>query len=392
MIEELSNPLIQQFIQEHENDDPYQISLKAKELEGVSSKLLAEQIEARKKAKRKLPEWYAKEGIVYPSPSSVEQSSSEMTAKFKSSILTGKHIIDLTGGMGVDTAGFATSTETLDYVEKDNWITQCAEHNLKIFGHTNVRFHQTDAASFLENMEDRVDGIFMDPLRRPGNKRVFLFEDCEPDITSLQDLLLEKASQVLIKASPMVDITYGLKALNNVIRVYVVAVKNEVKEVLFLMGDRGIGEPGIEAVNISSSGQESFGFKQKNETVAKVELSKPLMYLYEPNAAILKAGAFNTFGNRYHLKKLHKHSHLYTSTELNTGIPGRKFIIRKTESLRGGRQLKQLSRANIATRNFKISVETIKKRFNISDGGLDYLFFTTDMNEDSIILYTEKLS
>ena len=392
MIKELSQPHIQEFIREHANDDPYQISLKYKEIGGIPSKYLSDQIIARKKARKKLSNWYSKQGIVYPSPLSVEQASSETTADFKRQIFAGNHIVDLTGGLGVDSISIAQDAGQVEYVEKDPFITGCARHNMEIHGISNVHIHEIEAKTYLKNLTGRVDGIYIDPSRRKDReKRVYLFEDCDPAVVLLQDQMLEKASRILIKASPMIDITYGLTVLKNVIQVYVVAVKNEVKEILFLSGNERIGEALIEGVNISSTGQENFRFKKQDESGVKVEFSEPLSYLYEPNVAILKAGGFNTFANRYRLKKLHRHSHLYTSLELIDKIPGRTFRIRKTEPFKGGKQLIEIERANITTRNFRLSADEIKKRYGISDGGEDYLFFTTNISGDPIIIHVEKI-
>jgi hypothetical protein len=293
--------------------------------------------------------------------------------------------------LGVDTAAFADGTEKVDYVEKDPLIIECARHNLDILGHNNIFFHQDDATTFLNDFENKVNGIYIDPLRRPGNNRVFLFEDCDPDVTMLQDQILQKADRVMVKASPMIDITYALKSFKNVYEIYIIAIRNEVKEVLVLMKDGTEEVPEIEAVNIKGDLLEQFVFNYGEEARLNVELSEPLTYLYEPNTAILKAGAFKSFADQFDVKKLHQHSHLYTSSNLFKSIPGRTFKIIKTETYQGGKPLKQIGRANITTRNFKMSAEEIRKRFNIRDGGDNYLFLTTNVYDVPIILHTEKI-
>ena len=203
MIEVLKQSEVQLFIIENENADPFELSLKYKNLFGLPTQVVADQIAARKKAKTKLPEWYNTEGIIYPPLLSMEQCSSEITAKYKAQILSGKSLIDLTGGTGVDTFYLSKVFETVVYVERNETLCSIAKHNFQTLGAENIQIVNSSAENFINTYKNKVDAIYIDPARRDhSNQKVFLWSDCEPDILSLQESLLQKAPQLLIKASP----------------------------------------------------------------------------------------------------------------------------------------------------------------------------------------------
>ncbi|MGB5386516.1 MAG: class I SAM-dependent methyltransferase, partial [Eudoraea sp.] len=231
-----------------------------------------------------------------------------------------------------------------------------------------------------------------DPSRRDETKgKVFKLSDCTPDITAHLNLLKDKSKTILLKTSPLLDITIGIKKLKNVDKIHVVAVNNDVKELLWIIRNDNPPDPLIKTINIKNKQDEDFEFKRSNEYLTKSDYSRPLDFLYEPNAAILKAGAFKTIGNEFHLKKLHEHTHLYTS-EKQVEFPGRVFKILSVNPYnKKSIAALNIGKANIAIRNFPISVADIRKKYKITEGGELYLFFVKDLNNKLLILKCSKI-
>ena len=375
-------PEIQQFIRDHENEDERKLILAHKEILGIPSSIVAEQIAARRKAKEKLPTWYNTSNIIYPATVNLEQSSSEQTAAFKLEIikeeLPSKRIRahDLTGGFGVDTFFLSKVFEKVDYVEPEAVLVEISRHNQHLLKANNIQYHHTTAEQYLHQLREKVDFIFIDPSRRSENKKVFSLSESAPDIVGLQPLISEKGDVMLLKASPLLDIKLGLRELSFVKKVYVVAVENEVKELLFLCVKDFGNEPVIEAVNLSNrKPAESFEFLFSDEGRLALSFSDPLSYLYEPYTAILKAGAFKTVAEKFQVKKIHPSTHLYTSEMLITHFPGRIFKIE--DMVKPDPKMLQKhfpgSRANVITRNYPLSVEELRKKTGIKDGGEKYM-------------------
>ncbi len=382
---DLLSPEIQSFIHQHENDDVKQLVLKHKLIHGIPASIIADQLNGRRKAKEKLPTLYQTKGIVFPAGVNVEQSSSEQTAEYKANIfkqhdsdtLKKKSIVDLTGGFGVDSFFFSKIFKTVQYVEPNQSLLENSKHNHHQLGADNIQYNNARAEDFLKSAEHKFDVAYIDPSRRvAGNQKVYSLADCEPNIVQLQDVIFEKADLLLIKASPLFDIQQGLKELRFVQQVLVVSVDNECKEVLFHCVKNFADEPVIVAVNILSNHRiDSFSFQFSQERETEILFSEPLTYLYEPNASILKAGAFKTLGVQFNLCKLHPNTHLYTSDQYLENFPGRKFKIeafvkpdRKT--------LKEFfpeGKANITTRNYPLSVDELKKKTGLKDGGDKFL-------------------
>ncbi|HLT50738.1 MAG TPA: class I SAM-dependent methyltransferase [Arenibacter sp.] len=367
------------------------VVLKGHGFPGVESKELVQQIEAKEKCREKLPTWFNTPGIYYPNRLNIEQTSSEITAQYKVGIVTGNSLLDLTGGLGVDSYFFSHKIARVVHCEIDPDLAEIAKHNFRVLGRTNIDTHVGDGLAHLFRSRPKPDWIFIDPSRRHNAKgKVFLLSDCLPNVPENLDLILGGAGHIMIKTSPLLDISAGLKELRSVKEVYILSVKNEVKELLWILRSGQQGEIAIKTTNLLPSGEEVFNFFMSDEKRAIPHYSAPLAYLYEPNSAILKSGAFKLIGARYGLHKLHEHSHLYTG-DAPISFPGRRFKIeRQLPFNKKAIQDLGIAKANITTRNFPLPVAEIKKRFKIRDGGPDYLFFTTDKNGKRIILKCSK--
>lgn len=395
ILSQLLQPDVQQFIKTHEKDDPFSLSLRFKDVSGVAIKIIAEQIAAKQKAKTKLPEWYATEGIIFPPLLSMEQCSSEVTAKYKSQLFQGRSLADLTGGAGVDTCYLAKNYSQVHYVEQYAGLAETTAHNFKVLNVDNCKIHITSAETFLEQLHENVDNFYIDPARRDDHaQKVFRFADCTPNVINLLPILLAKGKQVIIKASPMLDIDQALNELDHVRQIHVISVDNECKEVLYIIDNEQIDDVDMFTVNLKKNDmKEFFTYKKREESLVKASYAPPLKFLYEPNTSILKAGAFQIISLKYNVDKLHQHTHLYTSTNYVDNFPGRKFRIidvlpynKKIISKTLGEK-----KANITARNFPDDVKTIRKKLGLTDGGNKYLFAFTDIENEKRVAVTEKV-
>ena len=398
-IAEITTPESQKFIATHLSDSIHDLLLQAGKYKEFDVPLLTRQIESKNKAKNKLPLWFNTPGIVYPEKLSMEQCSSEITALYKAEILDGsfKRLIDLTGGLGVDSYFFSKKFEEVIYVEKNESLNELASYNFSVLKADNIQSVSTEAEEFVSSYKKKADFIFIDPARRKEGSKVFRFSDCEPNVTEMPQDLFEISEKIMIKASPLVDIDHAIRELKWVEKIFVVAVENECKELLFLL-NKNIGDADIPleitAANISQKGSKiEFKFIREEELKASAEISLPLVYIYEPNASIMKAGAFRSVGEKFLLKKLHPNSHLYTSEQLVKDFPGRIFKLESTLKYSKKEILNDLpnGKANITVRNFPDTVEAIRKKTGIKDGGEIYLFATTDKNGKHVILKTNKI-
>ena len=351
------------------------------------------QIAAKSKAKDKLPTYFSTENIIYPSKISVEQTSSEKTAYYKSEIVNGDSLFDITGGFGVDCLFFAKRIKKVTHCEIDVELSAIVSHNFKQFGIENVNCIAGDSFEILSNHKDKLNWIYIDPSRRNDLKgKVFMLKDCLPNVPELLSFYFSKADNILIKTAPILDISAGLSELTKVKRIHIVAIDNEVKELLWELQAEFVGHPVIKTVNIVHETEEIFEF-ELNVNIDSPVLELPKNYLYEPNSAIMKSGGFNEIGIQYSLGKLHPHSHLYTSTEC-IYFPGRTFEIQKVfpYSKKEMKAHLENTKANVTTRNFPDSVDDIRKKWKIKDGGTTYCFFTTDLNNDKIVLLCTKIN
>ena len=376
------------FLQAHRNDDVRTLALQAKKYPGIDLAEAVVQIAGRQMAEKKLPSWAAIDGIRYPRHLSMEQCSSELTARYKASLVEGDSLADLTAGLGVDCSFLARRFRQVDYVERQEALCRLAERNFPLLGLPDVRIHCDDGTEYLRRM-DPVDCLFLDPARRDahGGKTVRI-ADCEPDVRALEPLLVEKGKTVMVKLSPMLDLSTALKELHHVAAVHCVAVHNECKELIILLKK--------ETDNVSLSAEQEviihceqmvdnflsqhFSYSLSEERAAACPLTAQVgTYLYEPGAALLKTGPFRLLGQRYGLRKLHANSHLYTSDTF-VDFPGRRFRVTGVAGF-GKKELKTLlegiGQANLTVRNFPATVAELRKKLKLKEGGEVYLFATT---------------
>ncbi|WP_165154011.1 SAM-dependent methyltransferase [Parabacteroides sp. ZJ-118] len=386
------------FVDEHKGDDPDRLLLSAKRYPEVDMPLAVDQILARRKVKDKLPTWWANKDVFFPSRISAEQCSGELAATYKQTLVSeGIRMCDLTGGLGVDSYFFSRKVDSLVYLERFASYCDAARHNFKALGADNIEVVNGDSLSALEG-KGPFDLFCIDPARRgEGNKRIFALRDCEPDLTALMPDLLEHAPRVIAKISPMADIRQTSALLPWTTEVHVVSVRNECKELLFLMDNERMEDRvnlPITCVNLGSD-QAAFKFTLAEEERFPSRVSGDIRaYLYEPNASILKAGAFKAVASCFGLSKLHVSSHLYTSDKLVPDFPGRSFRVEEVIPFTNKRcktLSRQISQANITVRNFPLSVDELRKQTKIADGGITYLFATTLENGDKILVKTHKI-
>ena len=412
------------FIKKHLKDDVNKLAL-SKFPEDIDKQFVIRQIQARQVLSKKLPSWAESDELVFPKKLSLEQCSSELTAKYKSSLVKGKTLTDLTGGMGVDTSFLSDNFEKTFYVEMQEELCEIAKHNFKILN-KNIEVVNDNAEHFL-TICDEVDCIYLDPARRDeyGRKMVSL-HDCSPDVVELHDLLLKKAKSVLIKVSPMLDIEMVKKELKDITEIHVVAVKNECKEIVLVLGQQTTDNRQQSLLMARSSRLTAidlrenwnFAFSEDEEQSAQWTLADAVgKYLYEPGVACMKAGCFKLLSQRYGLDKLHRNSHLYTSDELVSDFPGRIFEVvnvvpfdKKTkkeissrcqqstdngqQTLEESSKLKAQSsrlKASVATRNFPLSADELRKNLGLQDGSDFYLFGTTMKGEKKVVILTKKV-
>lgn len=419
----------EEFIRIHRNDDIRQLALKARP-DDIDMGYAMEQIAGWQAACHKLPTWAATEGIVFPPHLSMEQCSSEPTAIYKRRLalrLTDgitESIADLTGGFGVDFSYMAQGFKQATYVERQEKLCEIARHNFPHLGLEHAKIVCADGTSFLETMQ-HVQVIFLDPARRDGKgERTFAISDCTPNVALLRDKLLEHADHVVLKLSPMLDWHKAATDMQGVSEVHIVAVKNECKELLLVLGhdlQDNMAEPKVYCVDCSTdvSGDTTFNtivFNTKNEesasdqkaankqaysseniqgTISNETHGFTEMFLYEPNAAVMKSGYFDELAIRYGARQVARNSHLYLSPTRLDGFPGREFVVKAATGL-NKKELKHtlanIAKANVAVRNFPLSVAELRKKLKLSDGGMTYIFATTLSDGQKILFICEKVA
>jgi hypothetical protein len=350
------------------------------------------QIAAKTKAKEKLPTWFSTPNIIYPGKISVEQTSSEKTALYKASIVSGENLIDLTGGFGIDDYYFSKTIKNVAHCEINTELSHIVAHNFKQFNADNITCYSGDSSNTLSEINTQWDWIYIDPSRRNDAKgKVFMLKDCLPNVSENLDFYFKKTNAILIKTAPILDISAGILELNHIKSIHIVAVENEVKELLWELNKNHQGSITIKTVNLLKGKTETFDFVL-NEYAEIPTYNLPQKYLYEPNSSIMKSGGFDEVSFFYKLNKLHKHSHLYTSDNL-ISFPGRIFKIENsfTYSKIEMKRFLENQKANLTTRNFPETVENIRKKWKIKEGGNVYCFFTTDENNNKIVLICSKL-
>lgn len=383
---------ISNFVNEHRNDDVRTLALHAARYPNVDMHEAATQIEGWQHACAKLPEWAAVEGIIYPPRISMEQCSSSPTALYKASLMNGETFADLTGGFGIDCSYISKKFSKAFYIERNERLCAVATHNFSLLGLEHIEIINGNCEDVLQTLPS-CDWIFLDPARRDGaGKKVVALADCEPDVAALRTLLLQKARRVMIKCSPMLDITAACRQLGSVAQVHVVAVNNECKELLFVFTSELVAAPLVRCVNIAGGTMQEFSFcmDDAHEAAFAVEVGN---FLYEPNAAIQKAGCPSSLASAYGVQKLHPNSNLYTSSVAVENFPGRSFRVTAVSGFSKGEiknLLGDLKRANVTVRNFPETVQQLRKRLKLSEGGDVYLFATTLADGRKVLVRCEK--
>ena len=438
-----------EYIKQHRNDDVYRLAL-AKTPEGVDLQYALQQISAYQILTKKVPSWAECDELIFPRQLSLEQSSSELTARYKAELICDfmgnkpfNHI-DLTGGMGIDCYFIAQYTQNSHYVELNPELCQIAQHN---FTHLNpnISVHNTTAEEFLnQSTDDRVQMtdnysfltphfiakgsktfgssflIYIDPARRGDHgQKLVSIADCQPNVIELLPQMFALTDKVVVKLSPMLDITRAINELPHIQHLYVISVNNECKELLLFINQQHTTEPTIHAINLSSQqitktmdaqycppvlGGRAVGGGGQNSQLLTGTLANEASltishahavgtYLYEPYAAHLKSGLYKTIAQQYGCEKLHQHSHLYTSAELNNDFPGRRFEVKEVvpfDKKSAKALFKSLPKANLTTRNFPLTVSELRTQYKIKDGGETYIFATTLYDDSKVLIVCHK--
>ena len=382
---------VQRFILQNRKKDLPALVLKGSPFQHIEIQELAQQLKGKRIAEKKYPDFFNSEEVIYPPSLNLEQSSSQKTAEYKASLMHGHNFADLTGGFGIDTYFCSQQFETAVYLERNKELAEIAGHNFESFD-KNIQVLSKDSMEYLKNAVEDFDWILIDPARRSSSGgKVFLLSDCEPNVPEHLDLILSKSKQILIKTSPILDIQQAISELKFVKEVHIVAVENEVKESLFMISKNYLEGPEIYTVNFQKKGNQHFKGNFQKNSAAQISYSPPLNFLYEPNSAIMKSGLLNTVAEEYNVPKLEANTHLYTSEELSE-FPGRIFEIIDYNVFDSSYLKKKFKnkKANISTRNFPETVESIRKKYKIKDGGEEYLFFTTGPKNEKLIITCRK--
>ncbi|MCR5659042.1 MAG: SAM-dependent methyltransferase [Bacteroidales bacterium] len=385
------NDTTRQFIRENLNADVPTLALKKAPV-GTDVSLALRQIAARQLLQKKVPQWANNEDLLFPAHLSIEQCSSEAAARYKASLLEGKTFADLTGGLGIDTYYISQGFQQSYYVERQAELCDLARHNFEVLK-ADIKVWNETTEDYLMHCEPK-DCLFIDPTRRDehGHKTVSI-ADCTPNVAALQDLLMQKGNQVMIKLSPMLDVSKALEELCHVKEVHVVAVTNECKELDVILESGYDGEPQFVCVNLLTT-QSELRFTLEEERNCPNRLVEDVSkYLYEPNSALMKAGCFKLLTERFDVFKLHKNSNIYTAEQLVPDFPGRIFEVEGWAVY--NKKVKQtllhdVDKASIAVRNFPLSVAELRKTLKIGDGDAIFLFATTLKGEKKIIIRTKK--
>lgn len=389
---------LKEFILSNRGEDPLSLVLQQKKHPQWDMKFVAQQIEGYRMAQDKLPSVALCDDFVYPPKLNREQCSSETTALFKATeYAKGKHIADITGGLGIDSLFMAKQAITVNYIEQNEELNTIATHNFKALGIDNIITHCTDSIEFLKNIDKHFDLIYADPARRDEKgRKVSALENCTPNILENIDMLLDKADMLLIKSSPMLDIAEAVAQLKHVCEITIVAVKNECKEILFLCSASGADtSPQCHCINIKSNGtMDRITFDRQKETTLSIHYSANIeQYIYEPNVALLKAGAFKTISTIYDVKKIHRNTHLYTSENKIEHFAGRTFKVIKELHPSAKEVAKDITngRVHVITRNYPISSEELQKKLRLKEGGDLYIIGLTKCDEKKAIYLCEAI-
>ena len=384
-----------QFADAHQADDPQKLALMAYKYPGVDMTFVIDQIEGRRIATSKLPQWAATQGIVYPPRVSMEQCSSEQAALYKATLVAGDTLIDLTGGLGVDFSYMARRAAHATYVEQQDLLCRIAEHNFPLLGiHADVV--QDEATHFLqERVNQSVGTIFLDPARRDNHgQRVMLMQDCSPDVTTMLPMLLAKAQRIIIKLAPMLDISLALRQLHHVSQVHIVSVAGQCRELLLVLEPIAHGEPVFYCVNDDNCFTFDPSLPVPDPSYWDGDTSGTLN-LQEPNASVMKAACHKHVAHCFGICMMAPTSHLFVSRKPLEHFPGRSFVVDTVTTMNKralAQALRGIDHANVATRNFPLRAPDLARRLGVKDGGDIFIFGTTSSDGIHLIFITHKLS
>jgi len=390
-IHHLIQPEVQAYINEHLQETVADLAFKKSPFPTVSMLELLTQIESKQKAKNKLSKWYTTENIVFPAKLSIEQTSSEECAIYKASLIKGETLIDLTGGFGIDCYYFAQQIKQVTHCEIQPELSALVQHNYNQLKQTNITCIAGDSLVYLQQNTTEYDCIYLDPARRnQAKEKVFFLSDCTPNVVEHLDFLFSRTKNIVVKTSPLLDIQAGLSELKYVKAIHIVALQNEVKELVWIIEKDYTGDVELVAVNLTKTDQQITSFQLSEHVTATY--SEPLVYLYEPHSALLKTGKFEAISAHFKVDKLHQHSQLYTSSEL-VDFSGRRFKIKHNlpYNKATAKEYLQQQKANVTVRNFPLKVDELRKKWKIKDGGSTYIFFTTTLSNQKVFLICEAV-
>ena len=392
------NEELKTFILNHRNDDPINLALQQNKYPHLDMKFVAQQVEGYSMAKDKLPSLALCDDFIYPPKLNREQCSSETTATFKAEeYANGKTVADITGGLGIDSIFMSKVAKSVIYIEQNEKLHNIAKHNFQALSLSNIKSHCGDGIHFLKETDKHFDLIYIDPARRDNyGHKVSAFENCTPNILNNIDLLLSKADLVLIKSSPMIDISMALSQLRNVVSTTILSVRNECKEVLFLCSSKTVTNSTIcRCINIKTNGEiDELTFSRETENTLTIPYSTTIeKYIYDPNVSLLKGGAFKTVSYIYNVSKLHRNTHLYTSSEMIKNFPGRIFQVIKELRLSAKDITEEVSdgKAHTIVRNYPLSSQELQKKLRLKEGGNLFVIAFTKCDEKKTLLLCQKV-
>ena len=386
------DPEVQAFLKAHKLDSPAAIALQKSPFPELSSSVLAGQIDAAQRAKKKIPLWESTAGIYFPEKLNMEQCSSEQTALFKQSLIEpNTSLIDMTGGFGVDSYYFSQQARQVVHCEINPELSAIVKHNMQRLNATNVECYSGDATHYLQQ-DLQVDYIYSDPSRRVNQKKVFLLSDCEPNIVALQDQLWSKTRYIITKVAPLLDISAALKELKKVAQVYIISLDNDCKELLFVQDQQTDQEPEIRAVKLSPNNSQIFQFTYSEEQAIELRYADPKGFLYEPDVSLTKAGAFKSIAQQYGLHKVAQHSHIYSAETLVSDFIGKIFRIQQVQKYGQFKKSKNFEAGNVVAKNFPIKAEELKKKHKIKDDKSHFYFFSTNAEQELIVISASRVA
>lgn len=383
---------VKAFIRSNVNSDPHKLILNPPKEFKDHIKQISGQIMARQKARVKLNRWATNFDLIMPPALSIEQASSQATCDYKKQLISGNHLVDLTGGMGIDCLALSERFQQTTYVEEQPNLCEVFSHNAKTLNKT-IKIVNESAESFISNLDKETDEItfYLDPARRDDHKnRVFRIEDCSPNLIEILPMLKVKGDKVLVKFSPILDLRAIIEAINGLSEIHIVSVRNDCKEILLLIDFKHSSECKIRAINLES-GQPNYSFNLNQEANSVVEYGDLKKYLFEPNSAIMKAGAFKKIAQDFGLSKLGENTHLYTSDRILKDYPGRTFEVVSLADKKSLSKFADAGKINVITRNYPLNANELKKKWKLNDGGAFFLVAFTDTNERPKMVIAQRI-